>query len=68
MKMQEQFKKMKGFPLATTTRSDVMGHKSVTVTEVTAVKYGPIPASAFAIPAGFTKVDNPMMKAMGKRR
>jgi len=48
-KMQEQFKKMKGFPLATTTRSDVMGHKSVTVTEVTAVKYGPIPASAFAI-------------------
>lgn len=67
-KMQEQFKKMKGFPLATTTTTDVMGHRTVITTEVTAVKYGPIPASAFAIPAGFTKVDNPMMKAMGKRK
>jgi len=67
-KMQEQFKKMKGLPLANTTTTDIMGHKTVITTEVTAVKYGPIPASAFAIPAGYTKVDNPMMKAMGKRK
>jgi hypothetical protein len=69
--MQEQFKKMKGFPLATTTTTDIMGHKSVTVTEVTTVKYGPIPASAFEIPSGYTKVDNPMTKSldrMGKHR
>lgn len=63
-KMQEQFKKMKGYPLANTTTSNVMGHKSVVTSEVTGVKYGPIPASAFAIPAGFTKVDNPMAKSM----
>jgi hypothetical protein len=71
MKMQEQFKKMKGFPLATTTTTDIMGHKSVTATEVTSVKYGSIPSSAFDIPAGYTKVDNPMLKSMdrmGKRR
>ena len=70
-KMQDQFKKMKGFPLANTTTVDVMGHKSVSSTEVTAVKYGAIPASAWEIPAGFTKVDNPMIKSMermGKRR
>lgn len=70
-KMQDQFKKMKGFPLANTTTVDVLGHKSVTATEVTAVKYGPIPASAFEIPAGYTKIDNPMIKSMermGKRR
>jgi hypothetical protein len=70
-KMQEQFKKIKGFPLASTTTTNIMGHKSVSSTEVTAVKYGPIPASAFEIPAGYTKVDNPMLKQMdrmGKRR
>jgi hypothetical protein len=65
-KMQEQFKKMKGYPLATTTTKDIMGRRSVTTTEVTAVKYGSIPASAFAIPAGYTKVDNPMMKSMDR--
>ncbi|HTD83488.1 MAG TPA: DUF4412 domain-containing protein [Gemmatimonadaceae bacterium] len=71
MKMQEQFKKMKGFPLANTTTTSVMGHKSVIATEVTSVKYGAIPASAFEIPAGYTKIDNPMLKSMermGKRR
>ena len=71
VKMQEQFRKMKGFPLAATTTTSIMGRKSVTATEVTAVKYGPIPASAFEIPAGYTKVDNPMTKSMdriGKRR
>jgi len=71
MKMQEQFKKMKGFPLANTTTTNVLGHKSVIAMEVTSVKYGPIPASACEIPAGYTKVDNPLMKSMermGKRK
>jgi hypothetical protein len=71
MKMQEQFKKMKGLPLANKTTTEIMGHKTVTATEVTAVKYGPIPASAFEVPAGYTKVDNPMLKSMdrmGKRK
>ena len=63
-KMQEQFKQMKGYPLARSTTVSIMGHKSVVATEVTEVKRGPIPASAWEIPAGYTKVDNPMLKAM----
>lgn len=66
-KMQEQFKKMKGYPLASTTTIDVMGHKSVNTSEVTEVRRGPIPESAWEIPAGYTKVDNPMLKAFGSR-
>ncbi len=66
--MQEQFKKMKGFPLANTTTVDIMGHKSVSSSEVTEVRRGPIPASAWAIPSGYTKVDNPMLKAMARSR
>ncbi len=70
-KMTEQFKKMKGFPIANTTTTDIMGHRSVTATEVTAVKYGAIAASAWEVPAGYTKVENPMAKSMermGKSR
>jgi hypothetical protein len=63
-KMQEQFKQMKGYPLAKTTTVDVMGHKSVVTIEVTEIKRGPIPASVWEIPAGFTKVDNPMLRSM----
>ncbi len=66
--MQEQFKKMKGFPLANTTTIDLMGHKSVTSTEVTEVRRGPIPSSAWEVPAGYTKVENPMNKAMARPR
>jgi hypothetical protein len=66
-KMQEEFKKMKGFPLANTTTVDVMGHKSVIATEVTEVRRGPIPASAWEVPAGYTKIDNPMLRAFQRR-
>jgi hypothetical protein len=62
-KMQEQFEKMKGFPLANTT-TIMPEPKIVIATEVTSVKYGPIPASVFEIPAGYKKIDNPITKAM----
>ncbi len=62
-KMQEKFKNMRGYPLATTTEINIMGHATTTVSEVTEVRRGPIPASAWEIPAGYTKVDNPMVKA-----
>lgn len=67
-KMQEQLKNMKGFPLANTTTVDIMGHKSVVVSEVTSIKQGPIPAAAWEIPAGYTKIDNPMMRAFSRGR
>lgn len=66
--MQEQFRKMKGFPLATTTTVDIMGRKSVSTSEVTEVRPGSIPSSAFEIPSGYTKVDNPTIAAMGRSR
>jgi hypothetical protein len=60
--MREKMKDMKGFPLAITTTTSVMGKQSTTTTEVTEVKRGPIPASAWQIPPGYTKVDNPLVK------
>jgi hypothetical protein len=62
-KMQEKFKNMRGYPLATTTEINIMGHSTTSVSEVIEVRRGPIPASAWEIPAGYTKVDNPMLKA-----
>ena len=65
--MQEQLKKLKGFPLANTTTTSVMGRRSVSTSEVTSIKRGSIPASVWEIPAGYEKVDNPMTKAMARR-
>src|SRR2546427_73338 len=65
--MQEQLKKLKGFPLANTTTTSVMGRRSVSTSEVTSIRKGAIPASAWEIPPGYEKVDNPMMKAMARR-
>jgi hypothetical protein len=66
-KMQEQLRNMKGYPLSSTTTVDIMGQKSVTTNEVTAVTQGPIPASTWEVPAGYTRIDNPMTKALSKR-
>ena len=60
--MMEQFKKIKGFPVASSTSVSIMGRNSSSTSEVTSVKEGPIDASVFQIPAGYTKVDNPMSK------
>lgn len=59
----EKFKGMKGIPLATTTAIDVLGSRTTTENEVIEIRRGSIPASAWEIPAGYTKVDNPMLKA-----
>jgi hypothetical protein len=66
--MREQMKKLKGFPIASTTSTNVMGHRSATTSEVIEVKHGAIPASAWAIPAGYTKTDSPMKQAMSRRK
>ena len=36
--------------------------------EVTEVKRGPIPASTWEIPAGYKKVESPMLQDPGARR
>jgi hypothetical protein len=65
--LQEKMKDMKGIPLAVTTSVNVMGRSSSTSTEVTDIKRGSIPASAWEVPAGYKKVDNPMLKDMAPR-
>jgi hypothetical protein len=66
-KLGEEMKKIQGFALANTTEFQMMGKSTVTTSEATEVKPGPVPASAFAIPAGYKKVDSPMAKMGGKR-
>ncbi len=56
----EEFKKIKGYPLAdTTTFKGPMGMGGSMTREVTEVKLGPIPASTFDVPAGYKKKDSP---------
>jgi len=64
----DKFKEMKGFPLASTDTLKFMGKTSTTTTEITEIRKGAIPASAFEIPAGYAKVDSPMAKALKKQK
>ena len=66
--MQEKFKKLRGFPLAATSTVTITGHRSVTTSEVTEVRQGPIAASAWEIPAGYRKTENPMKKALSRKK
>ena len=68
-KMADKMKEVQGFTLAETTSIKVMGRGNETSKEAVEVKKGPIPAEAFAVPAGYKKVDSPMLKRgqAGKR-
>ncbi|MEP6919293.1 MAG: hypothetical protein ABJC89_26865, partial [Acidobacteriota bacterium] len=63
----EKMKAMKGYPVATSMKMDVMGHKTTSESEVIEVRKGSIPASAWEVPAGYTKIDNPMLSAFETR-
>jgi hypothetical protein len=65
--MQAKMKEMRGYPMAVTTSTNMMGRTMNLSTEVVEVKKGPIPASAWDVPAGYRKVDNPMSKALPPR-
>ena len=68
-KVGEKMKEIQGFTLAETMSMKVMGRGNDTSREAVEVKKGPIPAEAFAVPAGYKKVDSPMLKMgqAGKR-
>ncbi len=66
-KVAEEMKKIQGFPLARTTEFQMMGKSTTTSSEAIEVKQGPVPASAFEIPAGYKKVDSPMAKMGAKK-
>ncbi len=59
----EKMKSIHGFPVATSTVIDAGVTKMTNTSEVTEVRHTPIPESTWQVPAGFTKVDNPMAKA-----
>jgi len=60
----EKMKSIKGFPVASTTTVDAGVMKTTTATEVTDVSRTPIPPSTWDVPAGFTRVENPMLKSL----
>src|SRR5262249_40122747 len=66
--LSEKMKNIKGLPLWTNRSTSMMGHSSSPVTEVTEIKKGAIPASAWQVPADYKKVDNPMVKALSGAR
>ena len=61
--MAEKMKAIKGYPVASSMAMDIMGNKTTTESEVTEVRHSSIPASTWEVPADYTKVENPMMKA-----
>ena len=61
-KLFEEMKKVKGFPVAMSSTVNVMGLKMELVSEATEVRKGPIPATAFQLPAGYTKKETPFRK------
>jgi len=65
--MAAKMKEMRGYPLATSTSMSMMGHSSSSSSEVVEVKKGAIPASAWEVPAGYKRIDNPMLKAGAHR-
>jgi len=58
----EKMKQVKGIPLSETTTVKVLMKTITTSREATEVKKGPIDASAFALPAGYKKVESPLAK------
>jgi hypothetical protein len=60
--MFDEMKKIKGVALATGMNYKIVGKKVDSLTEATEVRRGPIPASTFAIPAGYKKKDSPFKR------
>lgn len=58
----DEMKKVKGFPIAMNSTVNLMAFKAQIQSEATEVKKGPIPASAFEVPAGYQKKDSPFKK------
>jgi len=64
-KMYDEMKKINGMPLSTAIHTKMMGMSMDTLSEATEVRKGPIPASAFDIPAGYKKKDSPFKGKIG---
>ncbi|HSB62430.1 MAG TPA: DUF4412 domain-containing protein [Vicinamibacteria bacterium] len=65
-KMAEKMKEIQGLTLAQSTSVKMMGRANETSREAVEVKKGAVPAATFAVPAGYKKVESPMLK-MGRQ-
>jgi len=61
-KIFDEMKKIKGFPVALSSTVNLMAFKINVVSEATEIRKGPIPASAFQLPAGYKKKETPFRK------
>ena len=59
-KLLDEMKKLDGFPLMTDLDMKVMGMDASSLSEVTEIREGSVPADAFAIPANYKKKKSPM--------
>ena len=64
----EKMKSIKGFPIATSTTFNAGATTFTSESEAIEVLRGAIPASAWETPAGFAKIENPMVKALERHR
>jgi hypothetical protein len=65
--LQEKMKELKGFPLASTTTTNVLGNTHTISSEVQEIKKGTIAANVFDLPAGYKKVESPL-KSMSQKK
>jgi hypothetical protein len=65
--LQDKTKDLRGFPLAATTTTSIMGKTSTDTSEVKEIIKGAVPATAFDVPAGYKKGESPF-KTMGRPR
>ena len=62
VKIFDEMKKVKGLPVAMNTTVNLMAMKMQLTSEVTEVRKGAIPATAFQVPAGYKKKDAPFRR------
>lgn len=65
--LQEKTKDMKGIPLWSEQTTSVFGKTQTTLTEVTEVRKGAIPDSAWQVPAGYKQVEAPFKKLLKQK-
>lgn len=62
MKLFEEMRKIKGYPVSFEVEMKMMGRRTETLTEAVEIKKGALDASVFALPAGYKKVESPFAK------
>lgn len=62
MKLFEEMRKIKGYPVSFEVEMKMLGRRTETLTEAVEIKKGALDASVFALPTGYKKVESPFAK------